>query len=88
MLGVPCLTLRTTTERPSTIVHGTNQLVGTQPERIVEGWQRVTAGGVEARVPPLWDGKAAERIVDVLRTVAARTARPPAESATRAGALR
>jgi UDP-N-acetylglucosamine 2-epimerase (non-hydrolysing) len=88
VLGVPCLTLRTTTERPSTIEHGTNQLVGTQPERIVDGWHRIKSGGVEARVPPLWDGKAAERIVAVLRTVAGRTARPPADSPTRAGALR
>ena len=88
VLGVPCLTLRTTTERPATIAQGTNQLVGTQPERIIEGWQKVKAHRVATRVPPLWDGKAAERIVDVLRTVARRPAGAPPDGIPKAGALR
>jgi UDP-N-acetylglucosamine 2-epimerase (non-hydrolysing) len=65
-LGVPCLTLRTTTERPATIAHGTNRLVGTSPARIVQAWQAVRANAPAIRTPPLWDGRAAERIVAVL----------------------
>ncbi|HUE86395.1 MAG TPA: UDP-N-acetylglucosamine 2-epimerase (non-hydrolyzing) [Vicinamibacterales bacterium] len=67
ILGVPCLTLRENTERPATITHGTNQLVGTDPARMVAAWRRAEAGATEQRVPPLWDGQAASRIVDVLR---------------------
>jgi UDP-N-acetylglucosamine 2-epimerase (non-hydrolysing) len=67
ILGVPCLTLRENTERPVTIEAGTNQLVGTDPQRILEAYRRVQAGeaGV-GHTPPLWDGRAAERIVDVI----------------------
>lgn len=66
ILGVPCLTLRENTERPVTITHGTNQLVGTDPARIVEAWARVKNPQAAPPGPPLWDGKAAERIADVL----------------------
>jgi UDP-N-acetylglucosamine 2-epimerase (non-hydrolysing) len=66
-LGVPCLTLRENTERPVTVTHGTNRLVGTSPARIVEVARQVLA---EPRprpsAPPLWDGRAAERIVAIL----------------------
>ncbi len=65
-LGVPCLTLRDTTERPITITEGTNVLVGRDPERIVAEAQRVLREGVEPRRPALWDGLAGERIADVL----------------------
>ncbi len=68
ILGVPCLTLRENTERPITISQGTNTLVGTNPERIVQEVARVLEGEMKAgRVPELWDGHAARRIVDVLR---------------------
>jgi UDP-N-acetylglucosamine 2-epimerase (non-hydrolysing) len=67
ILGVPCLTLRETTERPVTETHGTNQVVGTDPERILEGWHRISQGLERRPPPPLWDGQAATRIVDVLR---------------------
>jgi UDP-N-acetylglucosamine 2-epimerase (non-hydrolysing) len=68
ILGVPCLTLRENTERPATVELGTNQLVGQDPERILAGFRRVMQGRAAAgRVPPLWDGRAAERILKVLR---------------------
>lgn len=68
ILGVPCLTLRENTERPVTITHGTNRLVGTDPARIIDAWRSVAGARPAAGTPPLWDGHAAERIVDVLRT--------------------
>ena len=67
VLGVPCLTFRDNTERPVTISHGTNRLIGTDPARIPAEVAAALAGGPPARrVPPLWDGRAAERIVAVL----------------------
>jgi UDP-N-acetylglucosamine 2-epimerase (non-hydrolysing) len=66
MLGVPCLTLRDNTERPITVSHGTNRLVGRDPSRIVAAAREVLASPPARRSPPLWDGKAAERIADVL----------------------
>jgi UDP-N-acetylglucosamine 2-epimerase (non-hydrolysing) len=66
VLGVPCLTLRDTTERPITVTEGTNRVVGRDPDRIVEEANRVLAAGATPRRPPLWDGRAGERIVDVL----------------------
>lgn len=66
-LGVPCLTLRENTERPITISQGTNLLVGTDPSRIVAAAKATLSGKNKAgRIPPLWDGQAAGRIVDVL----------------------
>jgi UDP-N-acetylglucosamine 2-epimerase (non-hydrolysing) len=66
VLGVPCLTLRDNTERPITITEGTNRLVGRDPERIKAAALDVLQHGVEARRPALWDGRAGERIADVL----------------------
>lgn len=65
-LGIPCLTLRTNTERPVTITHGTNRLVGIEPAAILDGYRAALAGPVSTARPPLWDGQAAGRIVDVL----------------------
>ena len=65
-LGVPCLTLRESTERPITIDEGTNELVGVDPGRIIQSARRVIRDGVEPRRPSLWDGHAADRIADVV----------------------
>ena len=68
-LGIPCLTLRENTERPVTVELGTNRVVGTDPERIVAEAERALAGGGRkgaSRVPPLWDGRTAPRILDAL----------------------
>jgi UDP-N-acetylglucosamine 2-epimerase (non-hydrolysing) len=66
-LGVPCLTLRENTERPITISEGTNLLVGTDPAKIVAAAHATLAGkGKAGRIPPLWDGHAAQRIVEIL----------------------
>jgi UDP-N-acetylglucosamine 2-epimerase (non-hydrolysing) len=66
ILGVPCLTLRETTERPVTVSHGTNIIVGTDPARILDGWRRHGALARNPKTPPLWDGQAAGRIVRVI----------------------
>jgi len=67
ILGVPCITLRDNTERPVTIVKGTNRLVGTDRRKILEAADDAINGRFPGgRVPELWDGKAGERIVDVL----------------------
>src|SRR2546428_12611515 len=66
-LGVPCLTLRDTTERPATVTHGTNRVVGFQPTRVRAEIKRILDGDSPApRRPSLWDGHAAERIAAVL----------------------
>jgi UDP-N-acetylglucosamine 2-epimerase (non-hydrolysing) len=70
ILGVPCLTLRENTERPVTVTQGTNRIVGNAPERIVSEASAVLDGeGKVGCVPELWDGRAAERIVSVVRRV-------------------
>lgn len=67
-LGIPCLTLRENTERPITVELGTNVVVGTRPDRIAtEATRLLRAAETRGRVPPLWDGQAARRIVEVLK---------------------
>ena len=65
-LGVPCLTLRDNTERPVTVTHGTNQLVGRDPGRIVAAALSVLDTPPSPRTPDLWDGHAGERIAEVI----------------------
>jgi UDP-N-acetylglucosamine 2-epimerase (non-hydrolysing) len=68
-LGVPCITIRDNTERPVTVDEGSNVLVSTDPVRIVAEVRKVLRGeGKQGRRPHLWDGKAAERIVEILAT--------------------
>ena len=78
-LGIPCLTLRGSTERPITETEGTNTVVGTDPDRIrAESNKAIDGQGKQGRVPALWDGKASERIVDaVMAFLAEREAAAP-----------
>jgi UDP-N-acetylglucosamine 2-epimerase (non-hydrolysing) len=67
VLGVPCLTLRENTERPATVEHGSNQVVGVDPDRILAAARSVLQEPTRPpQRPPLWDGKAAPRIVAIL----------------------
>ncbi len=66
-LGVPCITLRENTERPITVDEGTNTIVGTDAQRIVDvAYEIIAHGGKRGCVPEYWDGRAAERIVTFL----------------------
>jgi UDP-N-acetylglucosamine 2-epimerase (non-hydrolysing) len=66
-LGVPCLTLRSNTERPVTVTTGTNVLVGQDREKLRHELTKIYEGnGKAGAIPPLWDGHAADRIADVL----------------------
>ena len=66
-LRVPCITLRDNTERPITVTMGTNELMAFHAEAIVRRVrERLTGEGRKGEIPPLWDGKAAERIVETL----------------------
>lgn len=67
VLRIPCLTLRETTERPITVEVGSNRIVGTDPSKIIDTYRQVMNGGLsDPQLPPLWDGKASERIVRIL----------------------
>ena len=65
-LGVPCFTLRDNTERPVTVRAGTNTLLGLDPARIAEIPKLLGESAPDPQAPPKWDGKAAERLADVV----------------------
>ena len=67
VLGVPCLTLRNNTERPSTVILGSNRIVGTDRNTIYIAIDEILSGQFrKGELPPLWDGHAAQRVVDVI----------------------
>lgn len=66
-LGIPCITMRENTERPVTVELGTNIIVGSDTDRIVTETEKIIQGkSKKGRIPNLWDGKAAERIVSII----------------------
>jgi UDP-N-acetylglucosamine 2-epimerase (non-hydrolysing) len=67
-LGIPCLTLRENTERPITVTHGTNQVVGSDTDAIVAGFRRAMSSTGQPCRPALWDGRTADRISRILCT--------------------
>jgi UDP-N-acetylglucosamine 2-epimerase (non-hydrolysing) len=70
-LSVPCVTLRDNTERPITVEVGTNRLAGTSRDRILSAARDALTGNGTGRVPDLWEGRTAGRIVDVIQAWAA-----------------
>jgi UDP-N-acetylglucosamine 2-epimerase (non-hydrolysing) len=69
-LRIPCITLRYNTERPITVTEGTNLLIGPEPEEILRAAREILAGKVKkGKIPELWDGHTAERIVAALDRV-------------------
>ncbi len=67
VLGIPCFTMRTTTERPETVEIGTNKLVGITIENLTTEFTKFLEKGMSKKgIPELWDGKASERIIEIL----------------------
>lgn len=70
VMGVPCMTLRDSTERPETVTMGTNELLGTDPKAIAPAMERLLAGKwKKGETPPLWDGKTAGRIIEIISSL-------------------
>lgn len=77
VMGVPCLTLRDSTERPETVTTGTNELIGTNPAALAPALDKLFAGQwKKGAIPEKWDGHTGERIVQVLEHLLAHTAKP------------
>jgi len=67
VLGVPCMTLRDSTERPETVEMGTNELIGSDYRLIKPAFEKLNSGNWKTGIiPPLWDGSSAERIIDLI----------------------
>jgi UDP-N-acetylglucosamine 2-epimerase (non-hydrolysing) len=74
VLGVPCLTVRQNTERPATITAGTNRLIGASPDALLRAVRQAVRGPRKvSRLPALWDGRAAHRIVEILVEVLSKS---------------
>jgi UDP-N-acetylglucosamine 2-epimerase (non-hydrolysing) len=85
VLGVPCLTLRTGTERPVTVTQGTNRVVGLDPARIDDEVTEILEGrGKRGRIPEGWDGRAGERVADAIERFLAGDPPPKARMAVAA----
>lgn len=70
VMGIPCLTLRDNTERPETCDIGTNELIGTDPDNIKPALDKLFAGQwKKGSIPSLWDGKSADRIINVINNL-------------------
>jgi len=73
VLGIPCLTLRDSTERPETVTVGTNELIGTDPRALAPAYARLNAGGwKKGTTPELWDGRTGARIAEQLERLLLR----------------
>ena len=69
-MGVPCMTLRASTERPETVTVGTNELLGVDPASVAPAFDRLFDDGWKrGQIPEKWDGCAGERIISVLETI-------------------
>ena len=67
VLGIPCITMRENTERPVTVELGTNVIVGMNTEKIISESLKVLSGTFKkGKIPPFWDGKTADRIVEII----------------------
>jgi UDP-N-acetylglucosamine 2-epimerase (non-hydrolysing) len=67
VLGVPCMTLRDSTERPETVEMGTNELIGSDYRLIKPAFEKLNSGNWKTGIiPPLWDGSSSERIIDLI----------------------
>lgn len=70
VMSIPCMTLRNSTERPETVEIGTNVLIGTDPSSIKPALQLLFDGNwKKGKIPPMWDGKSAQRIVEILSNI-------------------
>ncbi len=69
VMGVPCMTLRDSTERPETVTMGTNELLGTNPKSLIPAMERLFKGQwKKGTIPEKWDGQTSERIVEILKS--------------------